>query len=128
MYTFLRGYFLLLFEGKDGKVRNKWLWLIFRAAAETADALFVEVSCRPQPSANSERRLAHRQGRRALKASLTLGVLLGLFFSAWLPFFIANMAQVSIPDTGHCLNVQVQQFWGGPLMFWGCRVGTSPRH
>ncbi|TNN74560.1 5-hydroxytryptamine receptor 6 [Liparis tanakae] len=45
------------------------------------------------PSVNSERRLAHRQGRRALKASLTLGVLLGLFFSAWLPFFITNMAQ-----------------------------------
>lgn len=47
-----------------------------------------------QPSVNSERRLAHRHGRRALKASLTLGVLLGLFFSAWLPFFITNMAQV----------------------------------
>uniref|UniRef100_G3NL28 G-protein coupled receptors family 1 profile domain-containing protein n=1 Tax=Gasterosteus aculeatus TaxID=69293 RepID=G3NL28_GASAC len=47
----------------------------------------------PGPSVNSERRLAHRQGRRALKASLTLGVLLGLFFSAWLPFFITNMAQ-----------------------------------
>ncbi|XP_054602122.1 5-hydroxytryptamine receptor 6 [Nothobranchius furzeri] len=45
------------------------------------------------PPVNSERRLAHRQGRRALKASLTLGVLLGLFFSAWLPFFITNMAQ-----------------------------------
>ncbi|XP_005941684.2 5-hydroxytryptamine receptor 6 [Haplochromis burtoni] len=45
------------------------------------------------PSVNSERRLAHRQGRRALKASLTLGVLLGLFFSAWLPFFITNMAE-----------------------------------
>ncbi|KAJ8016636.1 hypothetical protein DPEC_G00009300 [Dallia pectoralis] len=44
-------------------------------------------------SVNSERRLAHRQGRRAAKASLTLGVLLGLFFSAWLPFFITNMAQ-----------------------------------
>ncbi|KAL1021120.1 hypothetical protein UPYG_G00009070 [Umbra pygmaea] len=44
-------------------------------------------------SINSERRLAHRQGRRAAKASLTLGVLLGLFFSAWLPFFITNMAQ-----------------------------------
>lgn len=43
---------------------------------------------------NSERRLAHRHGRRALKASLTLGVLLGLFFSTWLPFFITNMAQV----------------------------------
>ncbi|KAJ8265047.1 hypothetical protein COCON_G00141460 [Conger conger] len=47
----------------------------------------------PQSSVSSERRLAHRQGRRALKASLTLGVLLGLFFSAWLPFFITNMAQ-----------------------------------
>nr|XP_057941429.1 5-hydroxytryptamine receptor 6 [Doryrhamphus excisus] len=45
------------------------------------------------PSVNSERRLAHRQGRRALKASLTLGVLLGLFFCTWLPFFITNMAQ-----------------------------------
>ncbi|XP_056589270.1 5-hydroxytryptamine receptor 6 [Triplophysa dalaica] len=44
-------------------------------------------------SVNSERRLAHRQRKRALKASLTLGVLLGLFFSAWLPFFITNMAQ-----------------------------------
>uniref|UniRef100_A0A665VCB8 G-protein coupled receptors family 1 profile domain-containing protein n=1 Tax=Echeneis naucrates TaxID=173247 RepID=A0A665VCB8_ECHNA len=52
----------------------------------TASSLF-------QLSVNSERRLAHRQGRRALKASLTLGVLLGLFFSAWLPFFITNMAQ-----------------------------------
>ncbi|XP_061666645.1 5-hydroxytryptamine receptor 6 [Syngnathoides biaculeatus] len=46
------------------------------------------------PSVNSERHLAHRQGRRALKASLTLGVLLGLFFCTWLPFFITNMAQV----------------------------------
>uniref|UniRef100_A0A673B7U3 5-hydroxytryptamine receptor 6 n=1 Tax=Sphaeramia orbicularis TaxID=375764 RepID=A0A673B7U3_9TELE len=55
-----------------------------------------EPSRPPSPGAqsvNSERRLAHRQGRRALKASLTLGVLLGLFFSAWLPFFITNMAQ-----------------------------------
>ncbi|CAK6955091.1 -hydroxytryptamine receptor 6 [Scomber scombrus] len=51
------------------------------------------VSQNVPPSVYSERRLAHRQGRRALKASLTLGVLLGLFFSAWLPFFITNMAQ-----------------------------------
>ncbi|XP_036801679.1 5-hydroxytryptamine receptor 6-like [Oncorhynchus mykiss] len=49
--------------------------------------------CMISLSVNSERRLAHRQGRRAVKASLTLGVLLGLFFSAWLPFFITNMAQ-----------------------------------
>uniref|UniRef100_A0A3B4CU95 G-protein coupled receptors family 1 profile domain-containing protein n=1 Tax=Pygocentrus nattereri TaxID=42514 RepID=A0A3B4CU95_PYGNA len=48
----------------------------------------------PHPSPGEpERRLAHRQGKRALKASLTLGVLLGLFFSAWLPFFITNLAQ-----------------------------------
>uniref|UniRef100_A0A672T6C7 5-hydroxytryptamine receptor 6-like n=1 Tax=Sinocyclocheilus grahami TaxID=75366 RepID=A0A672T6C7_SINGR len=45
------------------------------------------------PPSPSHRRLAHRQRKRALKASLTLGVLLGLFFSAWLPFFITNMAQ-----------------------------------
>eukprot|EP00063_Salmo_salar_P026975 XP_014001810.1 PREDICTED: 5-hydroxytryptamine receptor 6-like [Salmo salar] len=51
------------------------------------------LSLYPQLSVNSERRLAHRQGRRAVKASLTLGVLLGLFFSAWLPFFITNIAQ-----------------------------------
>uniref|UniRef100_A0A8C3AF42 5-hydroxytryptamine receptor 6 n=1 Tax=Cyclopterus lumpus TaxID=8103 RepID=A0A8C3AF42_CYCLU len=53
-----------------------------------------EPSRPPSPGvAAGQRRLAHRQGRRALKASLTLGVLLGLFFSAWLPFFITNMAQ-----------------------------------
>ncbi|XP_053281168.1 5-hydroxytryptamine receptor 6 [Pleuronectes platessa] len=51
------------------------------------------VSQNAPPSVNSERRLARRHGRRALKASLTLGVLLGLFFSAWLPFFLTNMAQ-----------------------------------
>uniref|UniRef100_I3JS72 G-protein coupled receptors family 1 profile domain-containing protein n=2 Tax=Oreochromis TaxID=8139 RepID=I3JS72_ORENI len=53
-----------------------------------------EPSRPPSPGiAAGQRRLAHRQGRRALKASLTLGVLLGLFFSAWLPFFITNMAE-----------------------------------
>uniref|UniRef100_A0A8D3C3R5 G-protein coupled receptors family 1 profile domain-containing protein n=1 Tax=Scophthalmus maximus TaxID=52904 RepID=A0A8D3C3R5_SCOMX len=53
-----------------------------------------EPSRPPSPGiAAAHRRLAHRHGRRALKASLTLGVLLGLFFSAWLPFFITNMAQ-----------------------------------
>uniref|UniRef100_A0A8C9RC10 5-hydroxytryptamine receptor 6 n=1 Tax=Scleropages formosus TaxID=113540 RepID=A0A8C9RC10_SCLFO len=52
-----------------------------------------EPSRPPSPGHAHERRMAHRQGRRALKASLTLGVLLGLFFSTWLPFFITNMAQ-----------------------------------
>uniref|UniRef100_A0A8D0AN07 G-protein coupled receptors family 1 profile domain-containing protein n=1 Tax=Sander lucioperca TaxID=283035 RepID=A0A8D0AN07_SANLU len=70
--------------------------LVARRQAKRVAALRLTISivlyC-PQPSVNSERCLAHRQGRRALKASLTLGVLLGLFFSAWLPFFITNMAQ-----------------------------------
>ncbi|KAM7404314.1 hypothetical protein PAMP_011675 [Pampus punctatissimus] len=61
------------------------------------------VSQNVPPSVNSERRLAHRQGRRALKASLTLGVLLGLFFSAWLPFFITNMAQAVCECVPHAL-------------------------
>ncbi|XP_028664061.1 5-hydroxytryptamine receptor 6 [Erpetoichthys calabaricus] len=39
------------------------------------------------------RRLANTHSRKALKASLTLGVLLGMFFAAWLPFFVANMVQ-----------------------------------
>lgn len=29
-----------------------------------------------------------------MKASLTLGILLGMFFVTWLPFFVANIAQV----------------------------------
>ncbi|XP_023687062.1 5-hydroxytryptamine receptor 6 [Paramormyrops kingsleyae] len=56
-----------------------------------------------QSSVSQERRLAHRQGRRALKASLTLGVLLGLFFSTWLPFFITNMAQAVCECVPHAL-------------------------
>ncbi|VTJ50731.1 Hypothetical predicted protein [Marmota monax] len=39
------------------------------------------------------RRLATKHSRKALKASLTLGILLGMFFVTWLPFFVANVAQ-----------------------------------
>ncbi|XP_058017352.1 5-hydroxytryptamine receptor 6 [Ahaetulla prasina] len=39
------------------------------------------------------RKIANKHSRRALKASLTLGILLGMFFVAWLPFFVCNMAQ-----------------------------------
>ncbi|KAM4871647.1 5-hydroxytryptamine receptor 6 [Thomomys bottae] len=39
------------------------------------------------------RRLATRHSKKALKASLTLGVLLSMFFVTWLPFFLANIAQ-----------------------------------
>uniref|UniRef100_A0A7M4FKS2 5-hydroxytryptamine receptor 6 n=1 Tax=Crocodylus porosus TaxID=8502 RepID=A0A7M4FKS2_CROPO len=39
------------------------------------------------------RKFANKHSKKALKASLTLGILLGMFFVAWLPFFVANMAQ-----------------------------------
>ncbi|KAL7976018.1 hypothetical protein Chor_014975, partial [Crotalus horridus] len=42
---------------------------------------------------SDHRRFANKHSRRALKASLTLGILLGMFFVAWLPFFVCNMAQ-----------------------------------
>ncbi|XP_004458677.1 5-hydroxytryptamine receptor 6 [Dasypus novemcinctus] len=39
------------------------------------------------------RPLAAKHSAKALKASLTLGILLGMFFVTWLPFFVANIAQ-----------------------------------
>ncbi|KAM3824044.1 5-hydroxytryptamine receptor 6 [Vipera latastei] len=42
---------------------------------------------------SDNRKLANKHSRRALKASLTLGILLGMFFVAWLPFFVCNVAQ-----------------------------------
>lgn len=48
-----------------------------------------------QPVASSEsRRFTNKHSKKALKASLTLGILLGMFFVAWLPFFVTNMTQV----------------------------------
>uniref|UniRef100_A0A8D0EMT4 5-hydroxytryptamine receptor 6 n=1 Tax=Strix occidentalis caurina TaxID=311401 RepID=A0A8D0EMT4_STROC len=47
-----------------------------------------------QAVASSEsRRFANKHSKKALKASLTLGILLGMFFVAWLPFFVTNVAQ-----------------------------------
>lgn len=49
-----------------------------------------------QPPGGSEsRRFANKHSKKALKASLTLGILLGMFFVAWLPFFVTNVTQVS---------------------------------
>eukprot|EP00061_Rhincodon_typus_P018330 g47457.t1 len=46
------------------------------------------------PSARtSDSRKFTKHSKKALKASLTLGVLLGMFFVAWLPFFVANVTQ-----------------------------------
>ncbi|KAJ6656748.1 hypothetical protein lerEdw1_003079 [Lerista edwardsae] len=41
------------------------------------------------------RKFANKHSKRALKASLTLGILLGMFFVAWLPFFVCNMVQAA---------------------------------
>ncbi|CAK6440690.1 unnamed protein product [Pipistrellus nathusii] len=48
---------------------------------------------RPRMESADGRRLATKHSRKALKASLTLGILLGMFFVTWLPFFVANIAQ-----------------------------------
>lgn len=56
------------------------------------------------------RRLATKHSRKALKASLTLGILLGMFFVTWLPFFVANIAQV-MPLQG---AGESRPLWGGP--------------
>uniref|UniRef100_A0A4X2L4Y3 5-hydroxytryptamine receptor 6 n=1 Tax=Vombatus ursinus TaxID=29139 RepID=A0A4X2L4Y3_VOMUR len=62
--------------------------------ATNMEALQVPRTPNLAASASSEnRRFAAKHSRRALKASLTLGILLGMFFVAWLPFFVANVIQ-----------------------------------
>lgn len=56
------------------------------------------------------RRLTTKHSRKALKASLTLGILLGMFFVTWLPFFVANIAQVMPPQGAG----ESRPCWGGP--------------
>lgn len=43
--------------------------------------------------ATESRKFITKHSKKALKASLTLGILLGMFFVAWLPFFVANVVQ-----------------------------------
>ncbi|XP_027523836.1 5-hydroxytryptamine receptor 6 isoform X1 [Corapipo altera] len=65
------------------------------ATTTTADDTMPQIPCVPsQPMAGSEsRRFTNKHSKKALKASLTLGILLGMFFVAWLPFFITNVMQ-----------------------------------
>ncbi|XP_078415336.1 5-hydroxytryptamine receptor 6 [Cetorhinus maximus] len=42
---------------------------------------------------SDSRKFTTKHSKRALKASLTLGILLGMFFVTWLPFFVANVTQ-----------------------------------
>ncbi|KFQ24463.1 5-hydroxytryptamine receptor 6, partial [Mesitornis unicolor] len=61
----------------------------------TADEATPQVPRAPsQPTTGSEsRRFANKHSKKALKASLTLGILLGMFFVAWLPFFVTNVIE-----------------------------------
>ncbi|KAM9033351.1 5-hydroxytryptamine receptor 6 isoform 1-T1 [Sarcophilus harrisii] len=62
--------------------------------ATNMEALQVPRTPNLAASTSSEnRRFASKHSRKALKASLTLGILLGMFFVAWLPFFVANVIQ-----------------------------------
>lgn len=67
-----------------------------RGALPTTPCLWPQVPRAPsQPLAGSEsRRFTNKHSKKALKASLTLGILLGMFFVAWLPFFVTNVTQV----------------------------------
>lgn len=69
-----------------------WCW----GELPTTPCLRPQVPRAPsQPLASSEsRRFTNKHSKKALKASLTLGILLGMFFVAWLPFFVTNVAQV----------------------------------
>ncbi|XP_056651662.1 5-hydroxytryptamine receptor 6 [Monodelphis domestica] len=62
--------------------------------ASNMEALQVPRTPNFAASTSSEnRRFAAKHSKKALKASLTLGILLGMFFVAWLPFFVANVVQ-----------------------------------
>nr|XP_051713989.1 5-hydroxytryptamine receptor 6 [Oryctolagus cuniculus] len=62
-------------------------------AGQALETLQVPRTPRPGVESADSRRLATKHSRKALKASLTLGILLGMFFVTWLPFFVANIVQ-----------------------------------
>lgn len=74
------------------------------------------------------RHLTTKHSRKALKASLTLGILLGMFFVTWLPFFVANIVQVMPPQRAG----EPRPCWEGPephpVQTWGRRVGCLSWH
>ncbi|XP_025923199.1 5-hydroxytryptamine receptor 6 [Apteryx rowi] len=61
-------------------------------AAATAEPSVPRTPSQAAPGGEGKR-FANKHSKKVLKASLTLGILLGMFFVAWLPFFVANVAQ-----------------------------------
>ncbi|XP_071431668.1 5-hydroxytryptamine receptor 6 isoform X2 [Pithys albifrons albifrons] len=110
------------------------------ATTATTEATMPQVPCvLSQPMASSEsRRFTNKHSKKALKASLTLGILLGMFFVAWLPFFVTNMTQPTptLWDPVACPEVSLittsEWSWTGlsPLgcWIWGEETpGTEPK-
>ncbi|XP_039084971.1 5-hydroxytryptamine receptor 6 [Hyaena hyaena] len=62
-------------------------------AGQALETLQVPRTPRPGMESADSRHLTTKHSRKALKASLTLGILLGMFFVTWLPFFVANIVQ-----------------------------------
>ncbi|XP_004377238.1 5-hydroxytryptamine receptor 6 [Trichechus manatus latirostris] len=62
-------------------------------AGQALDTLQVPRTPRSGVESAESRRLATKHSRKALKASLTLSILLGMFFVTWLPFFVASIVQ-----------------------------------
>ncbi|XP_078095879.1 5-hydroxytryptamine receptor 6 [Mustelus asterias] len=67
--------------------------LTTNVATTSADPVQVRGAQNPPAGSCDSRRFTSKHSKRALKASLTLGVLLGMFFVTWLPFFVANVTQ-----------------------------------
>ncbi|RXM92111.1 5-hydroxytryptamine receptor 6 [Acipenser ruthenus] len=78
--------------------RPEYACAVYKALLRDREKLSVPRPAHQCAAGTSEsRKLASKHSRKALKASLTLGILLGMFFVAWLPFFMANMVQVPRP-------------------------------
>lgn len=90
-----------------------------QAELPTTACLWLQVPRAPsQPLAGSEsRRFTNKHSKKALKASLTLGILLGMFFVAWLPFFVTNVAQVRACG-GLMLGFQKFSLWNPAGFNW----------
>ncbi|XP_067873097.1 5-hydroxytryptamine receptor 6 [Heterodontus francisci] len=67
--------------------------LTTNVATTSDDPVQVPGAQNPSARTSDSRKFTTKHSKRALKASLTLGVLLGMFFVAWLPFFVANVTQ-----------------------------------
>uniref|UniRef100_UPI00398E90FA 5-hydroxytryptamine receptor 6 n=1 Tax=Pristiophorus japonicus TaxID=55135 RepID=UPI00398E90FA len=67
--------------------------LTTNVATTSDDPVQAQGAVNPSAATSDSRKFTAKHSKRAWKASLTLGILLGMFFVAWLPFFVANVTQ-----------------------------------